>query len=90
MKIIIQGIELNLIALWLDVALFEGWNEVTPYVVCWGISKKKKEIINGMAHVITQIFSAQKLIGGRNLKYGIYCLFHNWCDVGNGWTLVVY
>lgn len=59
MKIIIQGIELNLIALWLDVALFEGWNEVTPYVVCWGFREKEGNHQWDGARYYSNIFSAK-------------------------------
>jgi hypothetical protein len=33
-------VELKVLALWQDIALVEGWNSYTPYVVCWGLSEK--------------------------------------------------
>jgi hypothetical protein len=34
MNINITGQDMNLLALWGDIALIEGWNSVTPFVVC--------------------------------------------------------
>ena len=34
MNINIHGQDMNLLALWGDIALIEGWNTVTPFVVC--------------------------------------------------------
>ncbi|KAF0226155.1 MAG: hypothetical protein FD179_986 [Erysipelotrichaceae bacterium] len=59
MKIIVQGVELYVIAIWMDIALLEGWNSITPYVVCWNLEAKDGEYRWGGAHYYSNKFSAK-------------------------------